>query len=192
MEIFHRWRLKHMWNWHSSKLALLYLCFVHGCVWCKRVSLWLLTSPDAAAPLSSSAGITSTLSPLGLSVTVPDQLLHTCRLRPVIFTGQTTPYVIGVSYGNVIRTPTAYAVINCRLDYFWLRHSWLVLTGDTAQSIVDVTDWLDILKQGSRWLVLTTEQMVHFNRSPHRSEVKQYLRLCSPFCLLFFLFPPYF
>uniref|UniRef100_H3C203 Growth regulating estrogen receptor binding 1 n=1 Tax=Tetraodon nigroviridis TaxID=99883 RepID=H3C203_TETNG len=43
-----------------------------------------------------SAGITTTLSPPGLSITVPDQLLHTCRLRPVIFTGHgTLPQLTG-------------------------------------------------------------------------------------------------
>uniref|UniRef100_H2RJI2 Growth regulating estrogen receptor binding 1 n=1 Tax=Takifugu rubripes TaxID=31033 RepID=H2RJI2_TAKRU len=42
------------------------------------------------------SGITSTPSPPGLSVTVPDQLLHTCRLRPVIFTGHgTLPQLTG-------------------------------------------------------------------------------------------------
>ncbi|TNM90692.1 hypothetical protein fugu_002981 [Takifugu bimaculatus] len=46
---------------------------------------------DGAAP-----GITSTPSAPGLSVTVPDQLLHTCRLRPVIFTGHgTLPQLTG-------------------------------------------------------------------------------------------------
>ncbi|KAL6113284.1 greb1 [Pungitius sinensis] len=43
---------------------------------------------ENAAPLSLLQGSSLTsLSPPGLSVTIPDQLLHTCRLRPVIFKG---------------------------------------------------------------------------------------------------------
>ncbi|XP_071400513.1 protein GREB1 [Centroberyx affinis] len=42
---------------------------------------------EAAAPVSVSQGSLTPLSPPGLSVTVPDQLLHTCRLQPVIFKG---------------------------------------------------------------------------------------------------------
>ncbi|KAK2920365.1 protein GREB1 isoform X3 [Channa argus] len=44
------------------------------------------TRLETAALLSSSQG-SSPLSPAGLSVTVPDQLLNTCRLQPVIFKG---------------------------------------------------------------------------------------------------------
>ncbi|XP_029353746.1 protein GREB1 [Echeneis naucrates] len=43
--------------------------------------------PETAASLSSSQGSSTPLSPPGLSVTVPDELLHTCRLQPVIFKG---------------------------------------------------------------------------------------------------------
>ncbi|KAK1891864.1 GREB1-like protein [Dissostichus eleginoides] len=39
---------------------------------------------ETAAPLSSSQ---ASLTPPGLAVTIPDQLLHTCRLQPVIFKG---------------------------------------------------------------------------------------------------------
>lgn len=40
--------------------------------------------------------------------------------------------------------------------------------------------------------MVTTEQMVHFNRSPHSSEVRQHLRLFFLLFFLFFLlFPPY-
>ncbi|XP_029982834.1 protein GREB1 [Sphaeramia orbicularis] len=42
---------------------------------------------ETAAPLSSAQGPLNPLSPPGLSVTVPDQLLQTCRLQPVIFKG---------------------------------------------------------------------------------------------------------
>ncbi|XP_039650428.1 protein GREB1 isoform X1 [Perca fluviatilis] len=42
---------------------------------------------ETAAPLSSSQGSLTPLSPAGLSVTIPDELLHTCRLKPVIFKG---------------------------------------------------------------------------------------------------------
>ncbi|XP_054625577.1 protein GREB1 isoform X2 [Dunckerocampus dactyliophorus] len=42
---------------------------------------------DTATPLSSSQRSLTTLSPSGLSVAVPDQLLHTCGLQPVIFKG---------------------------------------------------------------------------------------------------------
>ncbi|XP_068609614.1 protein GREB1 [Brachionichthys hirsutus] len=42
---------------------------------------------ETAAPLSSSQGSLTPLSPPWLSVTIPDQLLHTCRLQPVIFKG---------------------------------------------------------------------------------------------------------
>ncbi|XP_078016797.1 protein GREB1 isoform X2 [Epinephelus lanceolatus] len=42
---------------------------------------------ETAAPLTSSQGSLTPLSPPGLSVTIPDQLLHTCRLQPVIFKG---------------------------------------------------------------------------------------------------------
>uniref|UniRef100_A0A4W6FV14 Growth regulating estrogen receptor binding 1 n=1 Tax=Lates calcarifer TaxID=8187 RepID=A0A4W6FV14_LATCA len=49
------------------------------------------TPPSSSAlptlSLSSSQGASTPLSPPGLSVTVPDQLLHTCRLQPVIFKG---------------------------------------------------------------------------------------------------------
>lgn len=178
-------------TWFKFSIPTFVVC-AQLCVMLVCVSEWLLTSPDTAAPLNSSPDITAMLSPLGLSVAVPDQLLHTCRLRPVIFTGQKAPDVIDVSYGNRIRTLRAYAVINCRLDYLWLWHGWLtsqshqLLTGQCHLS------GLDILKQGSRRFVVTTQQMVYFNRSPHRSEVRQYLRLFSPFCLLFFLLPPYF
>lgn len=181
-----------MWNWHDLKLALLHLCFVHSCEWCTCVSLWLLMSSDAAAPLNSLAGITTTLSSPVLSITVPDQLLHTCRLRPVIFTGQEAPYGIDVFYSHGIRTPEAYAVMNCRLDYLWLRHGWLtshlrcLLTGQCH------LPGPEVLKQGNRGFVVTTEQLVHFNRSLRRSEVRQYLRLFLLFCLLFLLLPSYF
>uniref|UniRef100_A0A3Q1JAU4 Uncharacterized protein n=1 Tax=Anabas testudineus TaxID=64144 RepID=A0A3Q1JAU4_ANATE len=42
---------------------------------------------DTAALLSSSQGSSAPLSPPELCVTVPDQLLHICRLQPVIFKG---------------------------------------------------------------------------------------------------------
>ncbi|CAK6963972.1 protein GREB1 [Scomber scombrus] len=42
---------------------------------------------ETAVPLSSSQGSLTPLSPPGLSVTVPNQLLHTCGLQPVIFKG---------------------------------------------------------------------------------------------------------
>ncbi|XP_061820315.1 protein GREB1 isoform X4 [Nerophis lumbriciformis] len=42
---------------------------------------------DAATPMSSSQRSSTTLSPSGLSVAVPDQLLRTCGLQPVIFKG---------------------------------------------------------------------------------------------------------
>ncbi|XP_034535215.1 protein GREB1 [Notolabrus celidotus] len=42
---------------------------------------------ETAAPLSSSQASLTPISPPGLSVTIPDQLLHTCRLQPVIFKG---------------------------------------------------------------------------------------------------------
>ncbi|XP_033931630.1 protein GREB1 isoform X1 [Pseudochaenichthys georgianus] len=42
---------------------------------------------ETAAPLSSSQASLTSLSPPGLAVTIPDQLLHTCRLQPVIFKG---------------------------------------------------------------------------------------------------------
>uniref|UniRef100_A0A8C2WQ69 Growth regulating estrogen receptor binding 1 n=1 Tax=Cyclopterus lumpus TaxID=8103 RepID=A0A8C2WQ69_CYCLU len=46
------------------------------------------TLSTLSAPLSSLQGIPLTLlSPPELSVTIPDQLLHTCRLQPVIFKG---------------------------------------------------------------------------------------------------------
>uniref|UniRef100_A0A671VCH6 Growth regulating estrogen receptor binding 1 n=1 Tax=Sparus aurata TaxID=8175 RepID=A0A671VCH6_SPAAU len=47
----------------------------------------VLTTLSTAAPLSSSQGSVTPLAPPGLSVTIPDQLLHTCRLQPVIFKG---------------------------------------------------------------------------------------------------------
>ncbi|XP_014892841.1 protein GREB1 isoform X3 [Poecilia latipinna] len=42
---------------------------------------------ETTAVQSSSRGSASQLSPPEVSVTVPDQLLHTCRLQPVIFKG---------------------------------------------------------------------------------------------------------
>nr|XP_020445501.1 LOW QUALITY PROTEIN: protein GREB1-like [Monopterus albus] len=42
---------------------------------------------ESAALLSSSQRSSTPLTPPGLSVTVPDQLLHTCSLQPVIFKG---------------------------------------------------------------------------------------------------------
>ncbi|XP_038864763.1 protein GREB1-like [Salvelinus namaycush] len=45
------------------------------------------TKPDNASPVSLSQGSSNSPSPPGPSVTVPDQLLHTCRLQPVIFRG---------------------------------------------------------------------------------------------------------
>ncbi|XP_069029884.1 protein GREB1 [Embiotoca jacksoni] len=42
---------------------------------------------ETMALQSSSQGSSTLLSPPGLPVTVPDQLLHTCRLQPVIFKG---------------------------------------------------------------------------------------------------------
>uniref|UniRef100_A0A8C4IM31 Growth regulating estrogen receptor binding 1 n=1 Tax=Dicentrarchus labrax TaxID=13489 RepID=A0A8C4IM31_DICLA len=44
-------------------------------------------SSSALSTLSVSSGSLTPLSPPGLSVTIPDQLLHTCRLQPVIFKG---------------------------------------------------------------------------------------------------------
>ncbi|XP_029132994.2 protein GREB1 [Labrus bergylta] len=43
--------------------------------------------PETAVPLSSPQGSSTPISPPELSVTIPDQLLHTCRLQPVIFKG---------------------------------------------------------------------------------------------------------
>ncbi|XP_045579351.1 protein GREB1 isoform X1 [Salmo salar] len=43
--------------------------------------------PDHTPPESVSQGSSNPHSPPGPSVTVPDQLLHTCRLQPVIFRG---------------------------------------------------------------------------------------------------------
>lgn len=89
---------------------------VRVCVGCQcGVSDCSLLSPDGVVP-----GITSTSSPPGLSVTVPDQLLHTCRLRPVIFTGQAAPHFVDVASDNGKCTLTD--VINHRLDYFGLQH----------------------------------------------------------------------
>ncbi|XP_045065103.1 protein GREB1 [Coregonus clupeaformis] len=45
------------------------------------------TKPDHAPPESVSQGSSHPPSPPGPSVTVPEQLLHTCRLQPVIFRG---------------------------------------------------------------------------------------------------------
>ncbi|XP_045570747.1 protein GREB1 isoform X1 [Salmo salar] len=45
------------------------------------------TKPDNAPPVSLSQGSSNPPSSPGPSVTVPDQLLHTCRLQPVIFRG---------------------------------------------------------------------------------------------------------
>ncbi|XP_024911522.1 protein GREB1 isoform X2 [Cynoglossus semilaevis] len=45
------------------------------------------TRSDCAALPKPSQSLTTPPPPLGLSVTVPDQLLHTCRLQPVIFKG---------------------------------------------------------------------------------------------------------
>ncbi|XP_035008366.2 protein GREB1 [Hippoglossus stenolepis] len=45
------------------------------------------TRSEPAALLSSSQRSSAPLSPPELSVTVPDQLLHTCRLQPVVFKG---------------------------------------------------------------------------------------------------------
>ncbi|KAM4602925.1 protein GREB1 [Polymixia lowei] len=42
---------------------------------------------EAVAPLNVSQGSLTPMSPPGLSIPVPDQLLHTCRLQPVIFKG---------------------------------------------------------------------------------------------------------
>lgn len=67
------------------------------CVSCSSLCLCVnsvyisLLSPETTALLSLLQGSSLTpLSPPGLSVTIPDQLLHTCRLRPVIFKGQMT------------------------------------------------------------------------------------------------------
>ncbi|XP_041645948.1 protein GREB1 [Cheilinus undulatus] len=43
--------------------------------------------PEIAAPLSSPQGSLTPISPPELSVMIPDQLLQTCRLQPVIFKG---------------------------------------------------------------------------------------------------------
>ncbi|XP_031684978.1 protein GREB1 isoform X2 [Oncorhynchus kisutch] len=50
-------------------------------------SLTNWTKPDNAPPVSLSQGSSNSPSPPGPSVTVPDQLLHTCRLQPIIFSG---------------------------------------------------------------------------------------------------------
>ncbi|KAM3626089.1 uncharacterized protein V6R79_022341 [Siganus canaliculatus] len=42
---------------------------------------------ETAASLTTSQGSSTPLSPSGLSVTIPEQLLHTCRRQPVIFKG---------------------------------------------------------------------------------------------------------
>uniref|UniRef100_A0A3Q3N2C2 Growth regulating estrogen receptor binding 1 n=1 Tax=Mastacembelus armatus TaxID=205130 RepID=A0A3Q3N2C2_9TELE len=47
----------------------------------------LSLSSETAAVLITSQGSSTPLSPPGLSVTVPDQLLQTCSLQPVIFKG---------------------------------------------------------------------------------------------------------
>uniref|UniRef100_A0AAZ3Q2R6 Growth regulating estrogen receptor binding 1 n=1 Tax=Oncorhynchus tshawytscha TaxID=74940 RepID=A0AAZ3Q2R6_ONCTS len=44
-------------------------------------------STDNAPAVSLSQGSSNSPSPPGPSVTVPDQLLHTCRLQPIIFSG---------------------------------------------------------------------------------------------------------
>nr|XP_029506134.1 protein GREB1-like [Oncorhynchus nerka] len=50
-------------------------------------SLTNWTKPDNAPAVSLSQGSSNSPSPPGPSVTVPDQLLHTCRLQPIIFSG---------------------------------------------------------------------------------------------------------
>ncbi|XP_055718865.1 protein GREB1-like isoform X3 [Salvelinus fontinalis] len=45
------------------------------------------TKPDNDSPVSLYQGSSNSPSPPGPSVAVPDQLLHTCRLQPVIFRG---------------------------------------------------------------------------------------------------------
>lgn len=111
-------------TWFKVSLLCTGVCGVSVCV-----SDCLLMSPDGAAP-----GITGTPSPPGLSVTVPDQLLHTCRLRPVIFTGQAAPHFVDVASDN---GPCALAdVRNHRLEYFGLLHGQL-----TSPSHQLLTGW---------------------------------------------------
>lgn len=62
----------HIYTLYTSVYKVVDLC------WC----------PDCAALPKPSQSLTTPPPPLGLSVTVPDQLLHTCRLQPVIFKGQ--------------------------------------------------------------------------------------------------------
>lgn len=110
--------------WFKVSLLCTGVCGVSVCV-----SDFFLMSPDGAAP-----GIASTPSPPALSVTVPDQLLHTCRLRPVIFTGQAAPHFVDVAFDNGMCALTD--VINHRLDYFGLQHSRL-----TSPSHQLLTGW---------------------------------------------------
>ena len=53
--------------------------------------LFAFMCQEVACLQSSSQGSSTPLSPPELSVTVPDQLLQTCCLQPVIFKGEKTP-----------------------------------------------------------------------------------------------------
>lgn len=83
----------------NKTLIYLMLCLYYTSVcFCVSMCKWKcisVLSPETTAPLSSTQGSLTPLSPPGLSVTIPDQLLHTCKLQPVIFKGQMDNYIVG-------------------------------------------------------------------------------------------------
>ncbi|KAI4830882.1 hypothetical protein KUCAC02_002483 [Chaenocephalus aceratus] len=89
---------------------------------------------ETAAPLSSSQASLTSLSPPGLAVTIPDQLLHTCRLQPVIFKELTHKSVKVINdqlvFGDHLTTSSKYWTFSSR--------AWLFpqLTGNISEVLL--------------------------------------------------------
>ena len=64
----------------------------------KVLNAYLVCCPEALAPPTVPQGSLLSLPSHGASVTVPDHLLQTCRLQPVIFNGM---LMLFISCSNV-------------------------------------------------------------------------------------------
>ncbi|XP_040925881.1 protein GREB1 [Betta splendens] len=139
---------------------------------------------DAAALLGSSQGSSAPLSPPDLSVAVPDQLLHTCRLQPVVFKGHgPLPQLTG----NVSEVLVSSLLQSCYLTSQTLPHVYQhygpspIQPLSTEMQILLTVYYLVQLGPDQVPLIEDLEQIFMRSwRESHLSEIRQFQQPQTP------------
>uniref|UniRef100_A0A3B4WAB6 Growth regulating estrogen receptor binding 1 n=1 Tax=Seriola lalandi dorsalis TaxID=1841481 RepID=A0A3B4WAB6_SERLL len=145
-------------------------------------------SSSALSTLSMSSGSSTPLSPPGLSVTVPDELLHTCRLQPVIFKGHgPLPQLTG----NVSEVLVSSLLQSCYLSSQTLPRVYQhygpspIQPLSTEMQILLTVYYLVQLGPDQVPLIEDLEQIFMRSwRESHLSEIRQYQQPQTPYLCL--------